>query len=83
MKKPTAVEFLIDELFTKSEIEVTQENNPNLFSLLNKTKQLEEIREIEAKIEVLREILKDCEDDCVFTKINKLQEDLKGLNYGK
>jgi hypothetical protein len=47
-KQKTAVEWVIDELFTKSDIEVTKENNPKLFSLIKQALEMEKQQIIEA-----------------------------------
>jgi hypothetical protein len=39
--KKTAVNFLIEQMFVKSGIEVTKENNPDLFELFNQAKAME------------------------------------------
>jgi hypothetical protein len=39
--KQTAVNFLIEQMFVKSGIEVTKDNNPDLFDLFDQAKEME------------------------------------------
>lgn len=41
MSKQTAVDFLVDVIFTPSGIVITKQNNPNLFKLLEQAKEME------------------------------------------
>ena len=45
--KQTAVEWLINQLFNESTVEVTKENNPDLFEVLEKAKAMEKEQIIE------------------------------------
>jgi hypothetical protein len=46
--KQTAVNFLIEQMFVKSGIEVTKDNNPDLFNLFNQALAMERQQIIEA-----------------------------------
>lgn len=58
MKKETAVEWFVDELFAKSGLEVTKESNSKLFDLIQQAKQMEKQQFIDLHIETMKEGLK-------------------------
>ena len=49
--KQTAVNFLIEQMFVKSGIEVTKDNNPDLFDLFDQAKAMERQQIIDAWID--------------------------------
>ena len=70
--KQTAVNFLIEQMFLKSGIEVTKDNNPDLFDLFNQAIEMErqQIIDIDYRLSVIEDYAKGEAADEI-TKLRK------------
>jgi hypothetical protein len=70
--KQTAVNFLIEQMFVKSGIEVTKDNNPDLFDLFDQAIEMErqQIIDIDHRLSVIEDYAKGEAADEI-TKLRK------------
>jgi hypothetical protein len=78
--KQTAVNFLIEQMFVKSGIQVTKDNNPDLFDLFDQALEMErqQIIDIDYRLSVIEDYAKGEAADEI-TKLRKYINE----TYGK